>query len=233
MLKNIIVAGAAGALGRVLVKELLTQRCRVLCLVLNEGERVSLEAFLKEQGLPAARILAGDLSKAASVSTMLTEAREELGMIEGLISVAGGFRYAKVEESSEADCDFLFNANFKSCYLLCREVLKDMKQANFGRLVFISSQSSVGLGEEGMALYTASKAALNMFVRSVAREVRTQNIAINAVLPSIIDTPVNRREMPEADFESWVTPTALVGVIVGLLENGAINGGLIPVTGKV
>jgi 3-oxoacyl-[acyl-carrier protein] reductase len=86
-----------------------------------------------------------------------------------------------------------------------------------------------------MGPYSATKAALHALVIAAAAEVQKQNINVNAVLPSIIDTPANRTAMPHADFKSWVSPQDLAEIMFSLTQNwgNSINGALIPVNGRV
>ena len=153
---------------------------------------------------------------------------------EVLIHCAGGFRFASADQVSLADLEFLMGSNLKSAFLLVRELLPKMKAQNFGNIVFVSSQATLQPGV-GLSAYAASKAGLNMLVSSLAAEVRKFKINVNAILPSIIDTPVNRQSMPDADFNSWVLPADLARV-VGFLTSPAaecIHGALIPVAGRV
>lgn len=154
--------------------------------------------------------------------------------LDGWIHCAGGFRFSQVDQVTDEDLDFLLNLNFKSAFLLAREILPGMKQRNFGRIVFVGARATLQPGA-GMGLYAASKAALNMLTLSLAEEVRKSNITVNAVLPSIIDTPANRRDMPGADFSSWVSRESLAEILFSLTQGmgDSIHGALIPVAGRV
>jgi len=104
-----------------------------------------------------------------------------------------------------------------------------------GRIVNIGAGAAVARAAAGMGAYTASKAGVAKFTEALAEELKDRNITVNAVLPSTIDTPANRADMPKADFSRWVTPQAIADVIVFLLSEQAraVTGALIPVSGRV
>ena len=109
-----------------------------------------------------------------------------------------------------------------------------MKKKNFGRMVFISARSTFQPGA-GVGAYSASKSGLNMLVSSLAEEVKEFNINVNAILPTVIDTPSNRSGMPKADFSKWVKPEQLAEIIFSLTSTWGdpVHGALIPVSGRV
>jgi NAD(P)-dependent dehydrogenase (short-subunit alcohol dehydrogenase family) len=103
-----------------------------------------------------------------------------------------------------------------------------------GRIVNIGANAALK-SAAGMGAYTASKAAVHRLTESLADELKDQGVTVNAVLPSVIDTPVNRRDMPDADFTKWVTAGELAAVILFLAsaEASGITGALVPVVGRV
>lgn len=151
-----------------------------------------------------------------------------------LVHCAGGFRFSTTEQLADNDLDFLIDANLKSGIILAREVLPSMKKKNFGRIVFVSARATQS-PSAGLGAYAATKAGLNMIVGSLADETRDYNINVNAVLPSIIDTPQNRLDMPQADFTKWVKTDELADIMYTLTTPLAnpIHGALIPVSGRV
>jgi NAD(P)-dependent dehydrogenase (short-subunit alcohol dehydrogenase family) len=154
--------------------------------------------------------------------------------IDALIHCAGGYRWAPFEKTTTEEWNFLVNANLNSAFHVTREVLPVMKKQGFGRIVFVSAKQTLG-PKPGNAAYTATKAGLNLFTLTLAEELRATGINVNAVLPSIIDTPANRKDMPDADFSTWVTTEELAQVIYSLTqpESKAITGALLPVAGRV
>lgn len=216
-----MVTGAEGALGGAVVARFLQNGCEVL------------GSYHRAPGAdrPGLKWLKLDLGDAQAVRA----AGAELRRVDAWVHCAGGFRWARADEISDADLDFLISANLKSALLLSREILPGMKEREFGRIVLISSRATVQVPGAGMSAYAATKAGLNQLVLSVAEEVKSFDININALLPSVIDTPANRKDMAGADFASWVTPDQLSEIIFLLTQpwGKPIHGALIPVSGRV
>lgn len=214
-----LVTGAEGALGAVVARRFLKSGCEVLATYHQSHSQ-------EKSGLQWTQV---DVADPVSIKKAIFGKK-----IDALIHCAGGFRFSNVDEFKDGDLDFLINANLKSAFYLVREILPGMKQRNFGRIVFVSAKMTLNpIG--GMGLYSASKAGLNMLTASLAEEVKAYDITVNSVLPSLIDTPANRKEMPKADFSKWVSPESLAEIIFALTQSvGApVHGALIPVTGRV
>jgi NAD(P)-dependent dehydrogenase (short-subunit alcohol dehydrogenase family) len=219
MAQTVLVTGAAGALGGKVVERLVADSYKVV-----GSDRVS-----PARAPVGARWLTMDLGDPQAIRDAL--GREEVG---ALVHCAGGFRYAEVENTSDEDLDFLIDANFRSTFHLLRELLPGMKKRGRGRIVLISSRATLRPAA-GMGAYCATKAALNALVGSLAEETRAHGINVNAVLPTVIDTPANRRDMAGADFTQWVRPEAIAQIISSLLGpwGDPIHGALLPVAGRL
>jgi NAD(P)-dependent dehydrogenase (short-subunit alcohol dehydrogenase family) len=229
----IVVTGTAGSLGAAVAKAFIKDsRASGLPVV---GVDISYEhdTLLVDPDMPNYCTTRLDVTRSEDVSRVFSQIRESFGPVRKMVHCAGGFRWAKLDEISDEDLDFLLQVNLKSSLLVVREVLGEMKREEQGHIVLISSRSTLSPGV-GEAAYAATKAGLNAIVQSVAAEVTELPCTINAVLPSVLDTPPNRRDMPDADFSTWVKPDALARIIFGLTSDfGApINGALIPVAGR-
>jgi len=222
--KSVLITGAAGALGSVTASRFLQAGCKVLA-VDHPG---------KTRDLPGAQWIGMDITNPSSVREQILKASQSFGPIDGLVHCAGGFRFSRLDQLSDADLDFLINVNLKSSFYLVRELLPQMKKQNFGRMVFVSARATLQAGN-GMGAYAASKAGINMLVSSLAEEVRAHDICVNAVMPTIIDTPANRADMPAADYSKWVKADDLAEVIFSLTQSlgNPIHGALIPVSGRL
>lgn len=216
---KVLVTGARGVLGNAVLKKYAESGAKVYGADLPGS-------FEKVQG---AEFVPVNLSDSKSVQDQLKGLE-----VDVLVHCAGGFRFAMSDQITDADLDFLLNANLRSGIVLARELLPSMKKKNFGRMVFVSAKATMGPGA-GVGAYAASKAGLNMLVSSLADETKAFDINVNAVLPTIIDTKQNRMDMPQADFKSWVRPEQLSDIIYSLTTpwGNPIHGALIPVAGRV
>lgn len=221
-IETVLVTGAEGALGRVVATKFAQAGCKVIG---THAPRVSLSALPQLEGV---RWLAVDLADSVALRGKFNEP------IDAVIHCAGGFRYAKLDETGDADLDFLIDANLRSTCLLLREIVSGMKRRNFGRIVLVSARATL-TPNAGMSVYCATKAGINALTVAMADELKDFNININALLPSMIDTPANRADMPKADFSKWVKPQELAEIMFSLTQpwGAPINGALLPVSGRM
>lgn len=220
--RSVLVTGAQGGLGSFVVRKFLELGYQVT------GTTIPYNPSEIDKTLPVSWISV-DLTSSKSVQEAFRGK-----VFDIVVHCAGGFRYAPVDQTKDEDFDFLVNTNFKSSFLLARELLPAMKQQNFGRFVFVSARATFH-PTAGLGVYAASKAALNLLTQTLAEETKSFNITVNSVLPTIIDTPANRRDMPKANFSDWVSPQELAEIITTLVSpvGKPIHGALIPVSGKL
>ena len=150
------------------------------------------------------------------------------------IQLAGGFAMAPVVETSLADFENQWRMNAVTCFLACREAVRSIRSAGGGgRIVNVAARPVVA-PVPGMTAYVASKASVAAMTQALATELLADRILVNAVLPSIIDTPANRAGMPGADHASWPKPAELAAAIGFLAspENVLTSGALLPVYGR-
>ena len=219
---GIVVGGADGALGKSVVQHLLAAGRRVHAIY-----RQHVPPDVPEH--PRLSTHCCELSDGKAVQELLAHLVTQHEGIEAVVNAAGGFVWAKTADCEDADVDFLLAANFKSAFFLTKYALPYLCQRNHGRLVLISAAAALRGGEVGMGVYLASKSALNALLLSTAAELQGSGVTINAICPTIIDTPRNRHEMPTADFSTWVSMATLNRTITLLLseQGGDINGALI------
>lgn len=225
----VAVTGAFGYLGQALV-QLLSERGAKVVLI----DRA---ASLPEQAkYPAdALLLCGiDLTSAASAEQAAACIEQQFSRLDGLVNVAGGFSWETLADG-ELDCwDRLYALNLRSTVCTSKALLPLLKRSTQGRIVNVGAAAATR-ATIGMGPYAASKAGVQRLTESLADELKHQGITVNAVLPSILDTPQNRQDMPDAEHDDWVKPEQLAAVIGFLLsaEASAITGAGIPVTGRV
>ena len=174
-----------------------------------------------------------DLLDQIQVNAMVQAAVAKFGSIQVLCNIAGGFRMGEaVHETSDANWDFLFDINARTLLHAARAVVPHMLKQKGGKIINIGAFGAQKGGAQ-MGAYAASKASVMRLTESMAAELREKNINVNAVLPTIIDTPQNRKDMPDADPVKWVAPEALADVVMFLASDAAraVHGALVPVTG--
>jgi NAD(P)-dependent dehydrogenase (short-subunit alcohol dehydrogenase family) len=153
------------------------------------------------------------------------------------IHLAGGFAAGTLAETGHGALMRQIDSNLVSCFLCCRAAVNAMLAAGGGgRIVNVASRQALEQRSgAGMAAYTIAKAGVAALTRALAEEVAKQGILVNAVAPSIMDTPANRAAMPKADFDSWPKVEEVAATILFLAspENKVTRGGVVPVYGKV
>ena len=223
--RTVIVTGGTGALGCAVVGALLDAgaRCRVPYIV-------DAEAAAFPYAGRADLIGPCDLTAEADVARLY----DGVPNLWASIHIAGGFAMGSVAETDKAGMMHMLNMNFVSCYLCCRAAVRGFG-AGGGRIVNVAARPGLEprLGA-GMAPYAASKAAVAAFTRALAAEVAGQDVLVNAIAPSIIDTPANRAAMPKADHAAWPKPDQIAATIAFLAspENRVTTGGVVPVPGR-
>jgi len=222
---RVLVTGGLGVLGRSVGAELTAR-----------GARVALVDRAPQADVAGVEAVVGgvDLGDGAIAAAGFAKVAEQLGGIDAIVNVAGGFAWETLEGGSVETWDRLYTMNLRTAVIACREVLPYLLRQPAGRIVNIGALAALKAGA-GMGAYAASKAGVARLTESLAEELKDKNITVNAVLPSILDTPANRADMPEADVSRWVSTQALSGVIAFLLSDDAraITGACLPVAGRV
>jgi len=151
--------------------------------------------------------------------------------VRALVNIVGGFRWETIGDSDVGTWDLLYRINVRTALIATRAALP-LSAAPGGALVNVGAAGSVR-ATAGMGAYAAAKSGVSKLTESLAEELKDTGMRVNAVLPSIIDTPANRADMPDAEFARWVRPEALAAVIAFLLSEDAVTGALIAVNGRV
>lgn len=221
--EGVVVTGGLGALGRTVARAIALTGAPVAVVDMGAGN------------LPDVQVIGDvDLSHPDQARAAIDEAARRLGGLRVLINLAGGFRWQTLGGSGPDDWSALFSANLMTAVNASRAALPHIIQAEAGRIVNVGAAAALKAGP-GMGPYAAAKGAVHRLTESLAAEVRGSGVTVNAVLPSIIDTPANRSDMPDAIFGDWVSNDELTAVILFLCsaQASAVNGALIPVAGRV
>ena len=211
---NIIVTGAAGALGRAVCNELHRQGDQIIGIDL--GTPPPKTPF---------RLLGGvDLSSPDDIAQAFNAIKRDTGTIEGLVNVAGGFTWEEIANNSVSSWDDMFRINLRTALLACQNAIPLMQDG--AAIVNVGAAAVVARVGVGMAPYAASKAGVMALTESLAEELRPRRIRVNAILPTILDTEANRLRMADPDKAELVSPFDAARVIRFLLsaESQAITG---------
>jgi len=230
--KIAIVTGGTGALGKAITIAFLEEGAKVVCTYIVDKEKkecLSLTNKHKDKIV----FIKVDVTKKKDVFNMITNTTRKFKRVDILVNVVGGFAFSYIKDTDEKTWDLMMSLNLKSAFICSKYVLPRMIEQNYGKIINISSRPALK-GSAGVGAYSASKAGVLNLTETIADETKDYEINVNAVLPSTIDTPANRRDMPEADFSKWVKPEEIARVIVFLSSDDSkpISGAGIPVYGK-
>jgi NAD(P)-dependent dehydrogenase (short-subunit alcohol dehydrogenase family) len=227
--KVVIVTGGFGALGRTVARRAADAGAKVAVIDFAANPPAGLAAELGADAL----LLGGvDLTNAEHANNAVAAVKKRFGRIDAVVNIAGGFIWETIEGHNAANWDRLYAINLKTALHTTLAALPHLVESH-GRIVNIGANAALK-ADTGMGAYAASKSAVHKLTEALAQEFKGR-IAVNAVLPSIIDTDANRRDMKDADFSKWVTPDDLASVILFLASDAAnaVTGALVPVTGGV
>jgi NAD(P)-dependent dehydrogenase (short-subunit alcohol dehydrogenase family) len=228
--RHVVVTGGTGALGIAVVGALLEAgaSCHVPYIHAGEAERYPHRSHERVKLIANA-----NLADEESVARVYAGVPKPWASIH----LAGGFAYAPIGETTVETLGHQLAMNFVSCFLCCRAAVAAMAQsADGGRIVNIAARPALeGRAGANMTAYAASKAAVATLTMALAEEVAGKGILVNAVAPSILDTPTNRKDMPKANHASWPKVEEVARTIVFLAspDNKVTRGGIVPVYGKV
>jgi len=224
----VVITGAAGALGRAVAADFREHGAR---LVLVDVDADTLRMVFSRDGNNV--LVATDLTDPVASVQALARVFMEHGAAAVLCNIAGGFDAGTpVHETAAEVWRRMQDLNVATLVNACKATVPGMIAARRGKIVNVAAAAAMS-GKPGMGAYCAAKSAVARLTESMAAELRTSGINVNAVAPSIIDTPANRAAMPDADPTRWVSPKNLAAVIRFLASEdaAAIHGAVIPVVG--
>lgn len=231
----VLVTGASGALGSSVCRA-FSDTGATVCGV--DVVKPSSDDAELEPGVVDFRV--ADLTNEDRVADTIESVVDEYGGLDALLNIAGTWRGGTpIHRTDEGEFDLLFDVNLKTMFLASKHAIPHLRESTanqdgdaMGAIVSVSARSSLE-GGEGDGPYRASKAGVRLLTESIAEENRGQ-VRANAVMPSVIDTPMNRDMMPDADHDSWVDPRDIAETMLYLCSDGAsvTSGAAVPVYGE-
>lgn len=223
--KVVLITGANGGLGSYVTQAFLDAGASVV--------GVSRKIQQSDFNSPAFTALPAEISTAAGARSMVEAVVARFSRLDVVVHTVGGFAGGpSIAETDDATFQRMFDVNLNSTFYLLRAVLPAMRKTRNGRIIAIGSRAALEPGA-GVGAYSASKAAVVSLIRTVALENKDMGITANVILPGTMDTPANRKAMPNADIGKWVQPANVAGLIIWLAGDAGkeVNGAAIPIYG--
>lgn len=225
--KVVLVTGANGGLGTAVVQAFLDVGAKV----------VGTSRKIQQSEFDNANFTAipGEVSNSEGCKALVDKVVASFGRIDVLAHTVGGFAGGKsLAETDDATFQRMMDLNLNATFYLLRAAIPVLRRAENGRIIAIGSKAAVDPGAN-VGTYSASKAAMVSLIRTVALENADAGVTANVILPGTMDTPTNRKDMPNSDFSRWVQPASVASLMVWLASEDArdVNGALIPVYGSV
>ncbi|HVV87285.1 MAG TPA: SDR family NAD(P)-dependent oxidoreductase [Kofleriaceae bacterium] len=224
---HVVITGASGALGGAVVEALVARGAIVHAPMVEATPPPSAVWLQHPKVLTKPAVDLADEDAVARYFAMLPS-------LWASVHLVGGFTMAPIASTRAADFDRMMTLNARTCFLACREAVVAIRRTGGGGRIVNVGARPVQQPAPNLVAYAASKAAVAAITQSLAVEVADEGILVNAILPSIIDTPANRASMPKADFASWPKPRELAETIAHLISpaNAVTSGALLPVYGR-
>ena len=224
--KFVLVTGANGGLGKYVTDAFLDAGATVI----GTSRKIQQVDFNN----PNFTALPAEISTRDGAKVLIDQVVARCGRLDVLVHTVGGFAGGKsIAETDDATFQQMFDLNLTSVFHILRASIPVLRQTGNGRLIAIGSRAALEPGA-GVGAYSASKAAMVSLIRTAALENKDSGLTANVILPGTIDTPSNRKAMPNANFSKWVRPNSIASLITWLASDAGreINGAVIPVYGS-
>ena len=215
-MKSIIITGANGNLGVATVKRFLDEGYRVIAV---DGKNDHLDFALTN---PHFEFEPVNLTEESESAAFVSRSIQKHDRIDSALMLVGGFSAGNIGATSGTELKNQFRLNFETAYYLSRPLLDHMKKNGYGRLIFIGSRPALNPSQGyGLIAYALAKSLLFRLAEFINEENKGSAITATVVVPSTIDTPLNRKNMPSADPSAWVRPEKLADVLAFLVSSQA------------
>src|SRR5467141_2421236 len=224
--KVVLITGAKGGLGWFVTQRFLATGATV----------VGTSRSISQADFPEANFVAlpVDFTKAGAAGRAVESVVSRFGRLDALVHLLGGFAGGQtVAETDDATWEQMCDLNLTSAFYVLRAVIPHLRKSGKGRIIAIGSLTAAE-PHAGLGAYVTFKAALTMLVRTVASENKDAGLTANVVLPGTMDTPENRKAIPNADFSKWIQPSDVVNLVLSLTTERAspVTGAAIPIGGR-
>lgn len=207
-MKNILITGANGGLGTAVVKKFLDSGYKVLA-VDHSGTHLGFAQDHRDFELHSVT-----LEKESEAETFLNEAIRMNGQLHGAVLLVGGFAMGDIHTTSIDDIKKMISVNFETAYIAARPIFRNMLENNYGRIVFVGARPALKAEQgKGVLAYALSKTLIIKLAELLNAEAKGKNVVCSVVIPSTIDTPANRKSMPDADAGKWVKPSEIADLL--------------------
>lgn len=224
--KVVLVTGANGGLGTYVTQAFLDAGATVM----GTSRKIQQSDF----NHPNFTAVAAEISTLEDARTLVDQLVARCGKLDVLAHTVGGFAGGQaLAETDDATFQRMLDLNLNSLFHILRAALPPLRKTGNGRVIAIGSRAALEPGA-GVGAYSASKAAMVSLIRTVALENKDAGVTANAILPGTMDTPANRKAIPNADVSKWVQPASVAALVVWLASEAGkdVNGSVIPVYGK-
>lgn len=207
-MKTVLITGANGNLGLAVTKHFLTKGYQVIASVVHEADKKDFESF------SSVDVQVVNLTQEEETYAFIQSNIKKYGKIDAALLLVGGFAPGNISATSGQDLHKQFSLNFETAYYATRPLFQHMMQMNSGKIVFIGARPALvaELGH-GLLAYSLSKSLLFKLAEYLNAAATGKNISATVIVPSTLDTAINRKSMPDADPEKWVKPEQLAEIL--------------------
>ena len=215
-MKTVIITGANGNLGLAVTKEFLDKNYRVLATVPNEKEKGDIPSH------PNLDISTVNLTKENETYAFVKASIQKYETIDGALLLVGGFTMGSLAETSGEDLHKQIALNFETAYYVTRPLFEHLIKNKKGSIVFIGARPAINPDQgKGLIAYGLSKSLLFKLAEFLNETAKGMNVSVSVVVPSTLDTALNRKSMPDADPEKWVKPSEIAETLEFLISDKA------------
>ena len=213
-MKTVIITGAAGNMGAAVTREFLEKQYRVVAVVANEKDRSEMPSH------PNLVVELANLTDEKGASELVQHCINKFQVIDAALLLVGGFKMGDLEHTSVNDIREQIALNFETAYNITKPLFAHLVGKKRGSIIFIGARPAIQAAQgKAMIAYSLSKSLLFKFAEFLNESAKGMNVAVSVVVPSTLDTPLNRKSMPDSNPEDWVKPTEVAETLEFLVSD--------------